>query len=49
MLLKRLQLKATALIVFFLFNEAFEKLVDNRIVDYLKKFGLGLLDQLQIF
>ena len=39
MLLKRLQLKATALIVFFLFNEAFEKLVDNRIVDYLKKFG----------
>ena len=41
----------------FVVSKVFEKLVNNRIVDYLEKYGffqiysmvLGLLDQLQIF
>ena len=50
--------KATALLVFFLWLvKSLKKLVNNRIVDQLEKYGLsydfqyglGLLDQLQIF
>ena len=42
MLGKGLQLKTTTLLVFFLWlvNKVFEKLVNNRIVDYLEKCGL---------
>ena len=42
MLGKGLQLKTTTLLVFFLWlvNKVFEKLVNNRIVDYLEKRGL---------
>ena len=38
MLGKGLQLKTTALLVFF--SKVFEKLVNNRIVDHLEKYGL---------
>ena len=39
---KGLQLKTTTLLVFFLWlvNKVFEKLVNNRTVDYLEKCGL---------
>ena len=37
---KGLQLKTTALLVFFLWFKVFEKLVNNRIVDHLAKCGL---------
>ena len=40
MLGKDLLLKTTALLVFFLCLVVFEKLVNNRIVDYLEKLGL---------
>ena len=40
MLGKGLQLKTTALLVFFLWLVVFEKLVNNRIVDHLEKCGL---------
>ena len=54
---KGLQLKTTALLVFFLWLVKSEKLVNNRIVDHIEKcclfsdfsLVLGLLDQLQIF
>ena len=39
MLWKGLQLKGTVLLVFFLVSKAFEKLVNNRTVDYLEKCG----------
>ena len=49
---KGVQLKTTALLVFFLLLEVFEKLLNNRFVDHLEKRGfffsvpmvLGLLD-----
>ena len=37
---KGLQLKTTALLVFFLWLVVFEKLVNNRIIDHLEKCGL---------
>ena len=39
---KGLQLKTTALLVFFLcvVSKVFEKLINNRIVDHLEKYGL---------
>ena len=40
MLGKGLQLKTTTLLVFFLVSKVFEKLVTNRIVDHLQKYGL---------
>ena len=40
MLGKGLQLKATTLLIFFLWLVVFEKLVNNRIVDHLEKCGL---------
>ena len=40
MLGKGLQLKTTALLVFFLVSKVFEKLLNNRIVDHLEKCGL---------
>ena len=51
MLGKGIQLKTTALLVFFLwFSKVYEKLVNNRIVDHLdiSSMVLGPLDQLQI-
>ena len=57
MLGKGVQLNITALIVSFVVIKIFQKLVNNRLVDPLKKFDLfvifivvlGLFDQLQIF
>ena len=57
MLGKGLQLNITALLVSFVVIKIFQKLVNNRLVDPLKKFDLfvifivvlGLFDQLQIF
>ena len=56
MLMKGLQLKTTTQLVFFsVVSKAFEKIVNNKIVDHLEKCGLlrnvvlGLLNQLQIF
>ena len=40
MLGKGLQLKTTALLVFFLWLLVFEKLVNNRIVDHLETYGI---------
>ena len=57
MLGKGVQLNITALLVSFVVIKIFQKLVNNRLVDPLKKFDLfvifivvlGLFDQLQIF
>ena len=40
MLMKGLHLKTTTLLVFFLWLEVFQKLINNRIVDHLEKGGL---------
>ena len=40
MLMKGLYLKTTTLLVFFLWLEVFQKLINNRIVDHLEKGGL---------
>ena len=40
MLRKGLHLKTTTLLVFFLWLEVFQKLINNRIVDHLEKGGL---------
>ena len=38
--MKGLHLKTTTLLVFFLWLEVFQKLINNRIVDHLEKGGL---------
>ena len=40
MLMKGLHLKTTTLLVFFLWLEVFQKLINNRIFDHLEKGGL---------
>ena len=40
MLMKGLYLKTTTLLVFFLWLEVFQKLINNRIFDHLEKGGL---------